>query len=156
MIRFSKILNIEMLHLAMAKIIAIDYGAKRCGIAETDDLQIIASALETVEAKSLMGYLVQYLSNNRVEAIVVGLPLRMSGEVSDIEDEIQKFIQKFSKTYPKIKVERMNEAFTSKLAMDAMIQSGVKKKDRRVKGNLDKISATIILQQYMEMNRPSF
>lgn len=145
-----------MLHLAMAKIIAIDYGAKRCGIAETDDLQIIASALETVETKSLMGYLTQYFLKNRVEAVVVGLPIRMSGELSDIEEEIQKFIEKFSKAYPKVKVDRLNEAFTSKLAMDAMIQSGIKKKDRRAKGNLDKISATIILQQYMESKRNQF
>lgn len=140
----------------MAKIIALDYGGKRCGLAETDDLQIIASALETVPTSSLFAYLAKYLGTNNVETMVVGLPVRHSGELSEIEAEIQKFIEKFEKTYPKIKLERVNEAFTSKMAMQSMIQSGAKKKTRREKGNLDKISATLILQQYMEMQRNQF
>ncbi len=140
----------------MAKIIAIDYGAKRCGIAETDDLQIIASALTTIPTKEALVFLKDYCSRNQVDIAVFGQPIRMSGEVSEIESEILKFIGKFKKIHPNIQVERVNEAFTSKLAMEAMIQSGARKKKRREKGNLDKISATLILQNYLESKRKSY
>ncbi len=142
-----------LLPLHMPKIIGIDYGTKRCGIAETDDLQIIASSLTTIPTLGLEPFLKGHLDSNKVEAIVVGQPFRMSGEMSDVEDEILKFIARFSRNHPDVAVHRVNEAFTSKLAMQAMIQSGAKKKKRRDKGNLDKISATIILQQFLEMKR---
>lgn len=137
----------------MPRIIALDYGAKRCGIAETDDFQIIASSLATIPTLELESFLKVYISRYPVESIVVGQPFRMSGEVSDIETDILKFIKRFSQNHPLIPVYRLNEAFTSKLAMQAMIQSGAKKKVRREKGNLDKISATIILQQFLENKR---
>ena len=137
----------------MAKIIAIDFGTRRCGIAETDDLQIIASALTTVNTSEIYTFLDNYCAKNIVEAAVVGLPLRMSGELSEVEEDILKFIKKFSAKHPDIRIERINEAFTSKRAMEAMIQSGAKKKKRREKGNLDKISATLILQEYLENKR---
>lgn len=137
----------------MPKIIGIDYGTKRCGIAETDDLQIIASSIATVPTLGLDTFLKDHFAANRVEAIVVGQPFRMSGELSEVEGEILKFITRFSRNHPEVTVHRINEAFTSKLAMQAMIQSGAKKKVRRDKGNLDKISATIILQQFLEMKR---
>lgn len=137
----------------MPRLLALDYGAKRCGIAETDDLQIIASSLTTIPTIELDKFLNQYFEKYSVEALVVGQPFRMSGELSTIEAEIATFIRRFEKAHPAIPVLRVNEAFTSKLAMQAMIQSGAKKKTRRTKGNLDKISATIILQQYLETKR---
>ena len=137
----------------MAKIIAIDFGTRRCGIAETDDLQIIASALTTVDTSEIYSFLDTYCAKNNVEAAVVGLPVRMSGELSEVEEDILKFIRKFSAKHPSIRIERINEAFSSKRAMEAMIQSGAKKKKRREKGNLDKISATLILQEYLENKR---
>src|SRR5690606_35797621 len=133
----------------MAKIIGIDYGRRRVGIAATDDLQIIASAVSTVPTSEIFKFLDDYCAKNCVEAAVIGLPLSMSGELNEIEDDILKFIKKFSNTHPKIRIERINEANTSKLAMQAMIQAGAGKKKRREKGNLDKISATLILQQYL-------
>ena len=137
----------------MAKIIAIDFGTRRCGIAETDDLQIIASALTTVNTSEIYAFLDTYCATNNVEAAVVGLPVRMSGELSEVEEDILKFIKKFSAKHPDIRIERINEAFTSKRAMEVMIQSGAKKKKRREKGNLDKISATLMLQEYLEIKR---
>lgn len=137
----------------MAKIIGIDYGTKRVGLAETDDLQIIASALTTVSTTEIFKFLDEYCSKNSVEAAVIGLPVRSNGELNEVEEDILKFITKFSNKYPKIRIERINEAFTSKLAMQAMILSGAGKKKRREKGNLDKISATLILQQYLENKR---
>jgi putative Holliday junction resolvase len=137
----------------MPRIIAVDYGAKRCGLAETDDLQIIASALEAVPTREIMDFLKVRISKYPVESIVVGLPVRMSGELSDIEEEIGKFIVSFRKNFPDIHVFRENESNTSKLAVQAMIQAGATKKTRREKGNIDKISATIILQQFLETKR---
>ncbi len=137
----------------MPRIIAVDYGAKRCGLAETDDLQIIASALEAVPTREVMDFLKKRISRYPAESLVVGLPLRMSGELSDIEEEIGKFITGFRKNFPGIEVFRESEAYTSKMAVQTMIQAGATKKTRREKGNIDKISATIILQQFLETKR---
>ena len=137
----------------MPRILAVDYGAKRCGVAETDDMQIIASALETVSAKELSAFLARYIASYPIECLVVGQPVRMGGELSDIEAEIVVFIEKFKKSFPGIPVHRINEMYTSKMAMESMIASGAKKKQRREKGNLDKISATLILQQFLEQKR---
>lgn len=137
----------------MPKILALDYGSRRCGLAVTDELKIIASPLEAVPRNELMPYLKRYLSANRVEAMVVGQPVRMSGELSEVEEEIMEFVKTFSKSYPDIPVHRINEAYTSVMAVQAMVASGAKKKQRRDKGNIDKISATLILQHFLEQNR---
>lgn len=137
----------------MAKIIAIDFGKKRCGVAETDDSQIIASPLAMVETSQIHKFLDEYFLKNEVETLVVGLPMRMSGEVSEVETDILKFIKKISSKHPHIPVERFNEAFTSKRAVQAMVQSGASKSKRRVKGNIDKVSAAIILHEFLETRR---
>lgn len=134
----------------MPRILAIDYGMKRTGIAVTDELQIIATALDTVETSKLFEFLGKYLSENNVQEIVVGLPMRMHGEVGQLETEIQKFISKFIEKHPTIPVFRQDESFTSKMASQAIFQSGAKKKKRQDKSLIDKVSATIILQSYME------
>ncbi len=134
----------------MGRILAIDYGEKRCGIAVTDPLKIIANALQTVETKELLTFLKNYFQKESVETVVVGEPKRMSNEPSSIAPKIEKFISDFKKRYPEIKVERIDERFTSKIAFQTMIDSGLKKKDRQNKALLDTISATIILQSYLE------
>lgn len=134
----------------MPRILAIDYGAKRTGIAATDPLQIIASAVGTVETPKLTDWFKNYLKTEQVEKLVVGQPFRMDGSTSDIEQEILKWIEGFQKDFPHIKLIRINEAFTSKQAMQTLIASGVKKKERRNKELLDAVSATIILQEYLE------
>lgn len=137
----------------MPRLIGIDFGAKRCGIAETDDLQMIASAWQTVSTGELMEVLRRYFSQHQVEAIVVGLPVRMSGGLSEIENQIGAFIRSFRKAFPGVEVHRINEMFTSKMAAASMLEAGAKKKQRRDKGNVDKISATLILQQFLEQKR---
>ncbi len=134
----------------MGKVMAIDYGTKRCGIAVTDSLQIIASGLTTVAANELMPFLSDYLSKEKIDCLVIGLPLRLNNELSEVEGEIQAFIKRFQKQFPDLKIERVDERFTSKLAMDSMIRGGVKKQKRRDKALVDKISATLILQTYLE------
>ncbi len=134
----------------MPRILAIDYGMKRTGIAVTDELQIIATALDTVETSKLFEFLGKYFSENKIQEIVVGLPVRMHGEVGQLETEIQKFIGQFKEKFPNIPVFRQDESFTSKMASQAIFQSGAKKKKRQDKSLIDKVSATIILQSYME------
>jgi len=134
----------------MGKIIAIDYGTKRCGIAETDPLQIIASGLTTVATHELMVFLSNYLQKEKVDCMVIGLPLRLNNELSAVEEHIQKFIAQLKKKYPNLSIKRVDERFTSKLAMDSMIMGGLKKKKRQDKGLIDKVSATLILQTYLE------
>lgn len=133
----------------MPRIIAIDYGARRCGLATTDPLQIIATALGTFEPGKLLEFLKDYFLKEEIAEIVVGLPVQRDGNASDIEMEIQSFIEKLKIQHPTIPIKRMNEAFTSKLAKQSLIDSGVKKKDRRKKGLLDSVSATLILQDYL-------
>jgi putative Holliday junction resolvase len=137
----------------MARIMAIDYGSKRVGIAVTDTLQIIATGLTTVHSKDLMEFLKKYFSKEDVECIVVGEPKRLNNEPSDSARFIEPFVLNLKRTFPKIKVDRMDERFTSKMAFQTMIDSGLKKKDRQNKELVDEISATIILQSYM--NRTS-
>jgi putative Holliday junction resolvase len=133
----------------MARILAFDYGGKRTGIAVTDPLQMIATALATVDTNVLMDYLKTYCTKEEVETFVVGQPFRMDGSTSDIEVEILKFIEKLKAEFPNIPVKRMDESFTSKRSMQSLIASGVKKKDRRDKRLLDSVSATLILQDYL-------
>lgn len=137
----------------MAQILAIDYGKARCGLAATDDFQIIASGLETVETKNLFPFLAKYFSQNEVEAIVVGLPTDLKGNLSQIETEILKFLEKFRTQFPDIAINRFDERFTSKMASFYISQSGKNKKKREEKGLVDKVSATLILQNFLEQQQ---
>jgi len=134
----------------MGQIIAIDYGKARCGVAATDDMKIIASGLDTVETRFLMDFLKKYTIENSVEAIVVGLPVDLKGNISEIETDILGFIENFKKEFPQIEVHRLDERFTSKMASFFISQSGKNKKQRQQKGLIDKVSATIILQNFLE------
>jgi len=134
----------------MGQIIAIDYGKARCGVAATDDMKIIASGLDTVETRFLMDFLKKYVVENRVEEVVVGLPTDLKGNASEVETDILGFIENFKKEFPQIEVHRFDERFTSKMASFFISQSGKSKKQRQQKGLIDKVSATIILQNFLE------
>lgn len=134
----------------MARLLSIDYGLKRTGIAVTDPLQLIAHALTTVETKTLQSFLVDYFSKEAVEKIIVGQPKQLDFTASEIEPAIRQFIAELKKKLPEVKIERFGEQYTSQRAMQSLVQSGVKKKDRRDKALIDQVSATIILQSYME------
>lgn len=137
--------------LYLGRIVAIDYGTKRTGIAVTDEGQIIASPLETVPTHELMLFLEAYFAKEKVETMVVGRPRKLDNTPSESMKVIQFFVQAFRKRFTQIPVEWMDERFTSKLAMDAMVSGGMKKSDRRKKGNIDKVSAAIILQSFLEL-----
>ena len=134
----------------MSKILAIDYGEKRSGLAETDDMQIVASGLAGIMTSNLIPFLEKYMSENSVEKILIGLPVRLNGELSDVEISIQKLIKKISSLFPNIPVERVDERFTSKIASHFISLSGKSKKNRENKHLLDEVSATLILQTYLE------
>ena len=134
----------------MPRILAIDYGTKRVGLAVTDPLKIIASALDTVHSKDVIDFLKAYLDTEEVEAFVVGMPVNLDGEDTNNTSHVKGFVKNLQKTFPDIPIHLHDERFTSKIALQAMILSGYSKKDRREKGNIDKISAVIILQSYME------
>ena len=133
----------------MGKLLAFDYGLKRCGVAVTDELQIIASGLETVASSDIFKWLENYLKIENIEAFVVGLPLQMNGKPSESTEIIEKFVAKLKFKNPSIPVHRIDERFTSKIAFNSMIDSGLSKKKRRDKALVDEISATLILQNYM-------
>lgn len=135
--------------MKMGRILAIDYGTKRTGIAITDELQLIASGLTTVETKTLIAFLKQYIASEKVELVVVGEPKQKDGSPSDVEVEIQKFLKQFANAFRSMEVKRVDERYTSKMAFQTMIDSGLKKKQRRNKALIDEISATIILQEYL-------
>ncbi len=137
----------------MGQILAIDYGKARTGIAVTDDMQIIASGLTTVETPKLIDFLKKYFSENSVDEVVIGLPTDLKGNMSDIETEIQKFILVFEKEFPDKKINRLDERFTSKMASFFISQSGKNKKQRQEKGLIDKVSATILLQNFLDQKR---
>lgn len=136
----------------MGKILGIDFGLKRTGLAITDDLKIIASGLDTVPSDQLIDVLKRYVDNEAVECFVIGQARRGSGELSAIEANILELIKVLEQKFPQVEIKRQDERFTSKLAFDAMLQGGVKKKDRRnkQKGLVDKVSATLILQAFIE------
>lgn len=134
----------------LSRIIAIDYGTKRTGIAVTDPGQIIASPMKTVATHELMVFLEEYFRKEEVETMVVGHPTRTDGSDSESMRPLRFFVQAFKKRFPGVGVEWMDERFTSKMAVDAMLEGGMKKSDRREKGNIDKISASLILQSWME------
>ena len=134
----------------MAIILALDYGTIRTGIAVTDELQIIASGLTTVDTKKIFSFLTTYLKNENVALFVVGEPKQMNNTESESEQFIKPFVEKLKTTFPKIPVKRVDERFTSKMAFQSMIDSGLKKKQRQNKALIDEISATIILQSYLQ------
>ena len=136
----------------MGRILAIDYGTKRTGIAVTDEMQIIASGLTTVDTKDLLVFLKGYAETEQVEKFVVGEPKQMDNTASESEVHIQKFLEKLAKELPQIPVERVDERFTSKMAFQTMIDGGLKKKQRQNKALIDEISATLILQSYLASN----
>jgi len=133
----------------MARILALDYGGKRTGIAVTDEFQIIASGLATVATKELLLYLENYFKTENVELVLVGEPKQMDNTPSQSEAAILEFLKKFKEKFPLMEMKRVDERFTSKMAVRTMIDSGLKKKKRQNKALLDEISATIILQTYL-------
>lgn len=134
----------------MYKALGIDYGLKRTGLAITDALQMIASPLETIETPLLFDFLQKLFLKEKINVLVIGEARHLDGTASDITMAQQKFCDELTKKFPDKKIIRIDEMFTSKLASQAMVMGGMKKKDRMVKGNLDKISAAIILQSYLE------
>ena len=137
----------------MGRIMSLDYGHVRSGIAVTDSLRITANALTTVITKNIFDFLDTYLSKEIIDILVVGYPRNLKYELADITKEIDIFISKFSEKYPNIKVELIDERFTSKMAFQTMIDSGIGKKARQNKALIDKISATIILENYLDWNK---
>ena len=137
----------------MSRLLAIDYGAKRTGIAVTDPLQIIATALDTVRTHDLMDFLKKYSQTESIEAFIVGMPRRLDNTDTDNTPRVVSFVKALKKSFPDIPIHTHDERFTSSMALQSMIASGTKKSDRREKGNIDKISATIILQSFMESRR---
>ncbi|MEO1012153.1 MAG: Holliday junction resolvase RuvX [Bacteroidota bacterium] len=134
----------------MGRILALDYGKKRTGIAVTDELQMIASGLTTVLTQELLTFLTQYLQQETVDRIIVGEPRQMDNTPSETEALITPFLKRLAHSFPLIPVERQDERFTSKMAFRTMIDSGLKKKQRRNKALIDEISATLILQDYLK------
>lgn len=137
----------------MGRILSIDFGKKRTGIAVTDTLKLIANGLCTVETSTLFDFLADYMKKEEVERIVVGQPKQTNGELSENMKRIEPFVNRLKKLYPNIPIEYFDERFTSVLAHQAMLDGGLKKKQRQNKGLVDEISATIILQGYMESKR---
>lgn len=133
----------------MGRLLAIDYGTKRTGIAITDELKLIASGLTTVNTKELLKFLNKYFTSENVDVVLIGEPRQRDGTQSLIEVEIKKFVIILSEAFPKLKIVRVDERFTSKIALQTMIDSGLKKKQRQNKELIDEISATIILQDYL-------
>lgn len=134
----------------MGRILAIDFGLKRTGLAVTDSLQIIANGLETVPTHTLLDYLKSYFDREVVDKVVIGMPKNLDSTDTDSTHGVRVLIKHFRKKFPDMPIIEHDERFTSQLAMQAMIAGGMSKKDRRVKGTVDRVSATIILQSYME------
>ena len=136
----------------MARILSIDYGGKRTGLAVTDPLQIIATGLETIESRELIPWLKKYLAQEQVELIIIGLPKNWDESDTQGTPLVEAAIKKIQKEFPTIPLKTVDERYSSKMAKDAMLEMGMKKKDRRIKGNVDVIAATIILQEYLQSN----
>jgi len=133
------------------RILSIDYGTKRTGLAVTDPLKLIASGLTTVDTPQLLPFLEKYTAEEVVEAFVIGLPKRLNNEDSAVEADIQQLLTKLKERFPTIKIHRYDERFTSKIAFQTMIDSGLKKKQRQNKALIDEISATLILQDFLNL-----
>lgn len=134
----------------MGRVLALDFGEKRTGIAVTDPLKIIASGLTTVTTKSLIDFLKNYTATEKVDLFVIGEPKQMNNSPSESEVFIQPFLKQLTKTFPQIPIERIDERFTSKMAFQTMIDTGLSRKKRQNKSLIDQISATIILQSYLD------
>jgi putative holliday junction resolvase len=134
----------------MARILAIDYGLKRTGIAVTDSMQIIATGLTTVDTSTLMVWLANYFEKEEVEKVIIGLPKNLNNTATDATPKVEGFIKAFMVKFKTMPIQTVDERYSSKLAMRALIDSGVKKKDRQNKALIDEVSATILLQSYME------
>ncbi|MGO2102590.1 MAG: Holliday junction resolvase RuvX [Psychroflexus halocasei] len=133
----------------MAQALALDFGIKRTGIAVTDNMKMIASGLKTVETRELMPFLKEYINKNKVDVIVIGEPKHIDGNPMALEKNIGFLVEDLNKIFPSIKIERIDERFTSKMAFQTMIDSGLSQKKRRNKALIDEVSATIILQNYL-------
>ena len=134
----------------MKRILGIDYGLKRTGLAISDPLGIIASPLETIKTKNLLNYLLDLNNKEKISILVIGLPLNLKNKLFDIEENIKELIQKIKTYLPEIQIERIDERFTSKISRDYLNTYSIKQKIRRKKENLDKVSASLILQSYLE------
>ncbi len=134
----------------MARILALDYGKKRTGIAVSDPLQIIATALDTVDSNELIGYLKKYIAREPVEKIIIGYPLNFDNSPTDATPLVEKFIIKFGNVFPNIPVIKTDERMTSKMASQAISGMGLKKKDREKKELIDSVSAVMMLQEYLQ------
>ena len=137
----------------MSRILAIDYGIKRTGIAVTDEMQMIAFGLTTIPSETAIAFLKEYFSKEKVERVIVGEPKQMDGEPSQSAEIINAFVAKFQATFPEMPVNRVDERFTSKMAFQTMIDSGLNKKQRQNKALVDEIAATIILQDYLRYKK---
>ena len=137
----------------MTRLLALDYGTKRVGIAVTDELQLIASGLCTVRTHDCMDFLIEYLSKESVSTIVLGMPKDLRNQNTDATPYVKGFVKQIRKQFPEMKVELIDERFTSKIAFQSMIDSGLKKKARQDKALVDEVSATLILQSYMEQQK---
>ncbi len=133
----------------MGRILAIDYGQKRVGLAVTDEFKIIATALDTVPVHEIFNYLQEYFTKEDVECVVIGDPKQMNNMPSESVRFVDPFVRKFKKVFKNMRVERFDERFTSKMAQQTMIDAGLKKKDRQNKSTVDKISAVLILQSFL-------
>lgn len=138
----------------MARILAIDYGGKRTGLAVTDPLQIIATGLETIDSRELISWLKKYLNQEEVELIIIGLPKNWDDSDTHGTPLTEAAIKKIQKEFPAMPLKTVDERYSSKMAKDAMLEMGMKKKDRRDKKNVDVIAATIILQEYLNTPNP--
>ncbi|WP_298151368.1 Holliday junction resolvase RuvX [Flavobacterium sp.] len=136
----------------MPRLLAIDYGIKRTGIAITDEMQLIASGLTTIPSETAIAFLADYFSKEKVEKVIVGKPMQMNGQPSESTEIIEKFVVLFQSRFPQMPVVRADERFTSKMAFQTMIDSGLSKKQRQNKALVDEIAATILLQGYMAGN----
>lgn len=139
----SKIVN------PLSRILSIDYGGKRTGLAVTDPLKIIATALCTIETHKLMAYLKDYFAKEAVEKVIIGMPVNWDDTATHATPLVKGFIRQFQKQFPALPIEEVDERYTSKLASQAMLQMGLKKKQRQEKGRIDQIAATIMLQEYL-------
>lgn len=137
----------------MSRILAIDYGIKRTGIAVTDEMQMIAFGLTTIQSETTIAFLKDYFSKEKVACIIVGEPKQMDGTPSQSAEIINAFVAKFQEAFPEMSVERVDERFTSKMAFQTMIDSGLNKKQRQNKALVDEIAATIILQDYLRYKK---
>lgn len=144
---------LQRFKIYMGRILSIDYGRKRVGIAVTDPSQIIANRLTTVATHTIWDFLKEYFEKEKVDEVVVGYPKQMNNEASEAVRYINPFLKKFQKVYPEMKLEILDERFTSKMAFQTMIDGGLKKKKRQDKAMVDAVSATIILQNYLEQKR---